>query len=892
MKFYLSFLLMLFLLACSTEKNRVVNRTYHGLTAHYNGYFNANELIDQSITTYRNTLKEDYYKLLPLKPVPNEEEVSALYPALDTAIAKCTKVIAKHSMPTASVPSKKKSEHNPWIDENWLTIGIANYYRRDYDGAVKNFKYVKKFFENDPSTYLAGIWIARSYIQTKKISEAAIQIKELDKHIAELEELKKNKKGFFGKLFSKEKKKKKRKKRRGKKKKDEEEEKAKFTRKSRYLLELTRCELQLAQKDDEKAIEALEKALEFCKKSKEKARIHFILGQLNARNNNSEKAVYHYGKVLRYSAPFEMSFNARINRALMGGGEKLKKELEKMLRDNKNTEFKDQIYYALANIAFKEGDEVKGKELLTRSILVSLSNRRQKAMAYEKLGDLSFRDRAYIPAQKYYDSCAAVLPDDYPNGEIIQNKALKLKDLVAAVETAAYEDSVQRIAKMSASERESYVKKVLEKIKREEAERKAREEARLKDLQARQAALAEQKSSTKFFWNNAKVKGEGLETFRKQWGQRENEDDWRRSDKVVLAKFEEQEGDSLSVENKTEDTPEIDSLTPESLLSKLPISDSAYQASRERMLNALFDAGVIYKDLLKEDQLAVQRFEKVVAKDPNGNYGLMSLYQLYLLYNSKDPTKSYPYKEKILKQFPDSDYAKYLTDPEFFVKQKELEKLNQDDYQKLLERYNRGLYSFVATSCETVINEDLQNHFRAKYMLLHAMCLGKMNEDKKLMLPGLERLVKDYPKSDEAKRAQELIALINKGVSKYEDGSRVKKGIYEYEGDAAHWVIIFLEPRENPVLAKSKIADFNRAYFSRDDLTVSSKVFGKDQSIILIDPFDADKAVEYIKVLKRTKQYVSSLHENKMYGITRKNLKKLFETSNLEEYDLFYLDNY
>ncbi|MEY3199235.1 MAG: hypothetical protein RJA13_1193, partial [Bacteroidota bacterium] len=134
-KFSFLFSLVIVLAACSTEKNTMVNRTYHGTTARYNGYFNATELIRQSVTSYRSSLKDNYYAILPIDPLPNAQEVIGLYPSIDTAIAKCTKVIQQHSMPSNDKPSLKKIEHNRWVDENWITIGIANYYRRDYDAA-------------------------------------------------------------------------------------------------------------------------------------------------------------------------------------------------------------------------------------------------------------------------------------------------------------------------------------------------------------------------------------------------------------------------------------------------------------------------------------------------------------------------------------------------------------------------------------------------------------------------------------------------------------------------------------------------------------------------------------------------------------------------------------
>ena len=115
---YLTFGFLLIAAGCSTEKNTLINRTYHGTTARFNGWFNANELIRMSIGTYRLSRKEDYYSLLTIDPLPNEEEVVGLFPSIDTAIVKCTRVIQRHSMPSNDRPSQKKEEHNSCIDEN------------------------------------------------------------------------------------------------------------------------------------------------------------------------------------------------------------------------------------------------------------------------------------------------------------------------------------------------------------------------------------------------------------------------------------------------------------------------------------------------------------------------------------------------------------------------------------------------------------------------------------------------------------------------------------------------------------------------------------------------------------------------------------------------------
>jgi len=173
------------IMSCSTEKNTALSRGFHGMNARYNGLFNANELLNESITSYRAGLDENYYELVAVDPVPNEKEVESMYSPIDTAIVKCRKVITDHSMPSNDKPSLKNAEHNNWIDENWTTIGIASFYRRDYDGAMKSFKFIKKFFADDPSLYVGELWIAKTNLKLGKLTEAKFGLDALDKALEE-----------------------------------------------------------------------------------------------------------------------------------------------------------------------------------------------------------------------------------------------------------------------------------------------------------------------------------------------------------------------------------------------------------------------------------------------------------------------------------------------------------------------------------------------------------------------------------------------------------------------------------------------------------------------------------------------------------------------------------
>ncbi len=879
-------IMLLFVLwGCNPAKNTAINRFYHSTTAHYNGYFNANLLLDQALSDYRRNLKEDYYTLLPLQQYPDTGAVRNMYPAIDTAITKCAKVIQEHSMPGSTRPSKKKEENNNYIDENWTTIGRASYIRRDYEAAMKNFRFIKKFYTNDRSNYIGELWMAKTNIALGNYTEAGFNITNLDNAV-EVEEERKKQKNFknFIKNLKKSKK---------QKAKDKENEVAPFPKEIYAEMYLTKAELNLIRDEKSDAMTNLELAAKATRKKSDRARIYFILGQLNEESGNSPEAIKNYTRVLKSNAPFEMAFSARLKRAFLGGSDKLIKELNKMLHDPKNAEFKDQVYYALAKIELGKGNEPKAVEHLTNSAFYSTSNTRQKGMAYEKLGDLRFAKRDYIPAQKYYDSCARVINNQYPNAEGIRNKAEKLKDLVVAVETALFEDSVLRISNMSESDQLAYLEDVSETLKSREEERKKREAEKLLALQKNATGFNQTQGGSKSPFTNAKVRAQGFNDFKKLWGTRENEDDWRRSDKITVAVFVDEDGNEVAPDSTDVVEEVLDPYSIENLAKDIPKGDSAVTASQLRLAEALYNAGIIYKDQLNEPQYATTQFSSVIEKTFETEYKVMSAYQLYKMNETSNTAVADIQKNYILNYYPNSDYANYLRDPDFFVKKKEREAKAERDYLYALNRFSQGFYYPALATAEEVLKNTPDNEFRPKYLLLKAMCQGKLNPEKSTLLPTLNLLIKEFPETPEAIRAQEMVDIIQNGYSKNEVVDFSKKSIFNYADNVSHYVLIFLPKEENTSLAKTKVVDFHREFYSRAKLKVSSKIYGSDQSIILVDDFKNDlEAKEYMRTFKATRKYLFDLQNAKTLLITQENLKTLFQTQKLKEYEEFCEEYY
>ena len=139
------------------------------------------------------------------------------------------------------------------------------------------------------------------------------------------------------------------------------------------------------------------------------------MAQLYHIQGNYKASVY-YQEVVERNPEYEMAFQAKINRALSfskGDSKAIKAQLLKMLKDDKNIEYFDQIYYALAEISFTEQNEALGIEQLQKSINLSLNDNQQKIKSMSRMGDIYFEKSKYIKSYFYYDSLKKIPLKEY-----------------------------------------------------------------------------------------------------------------------------------------------------------------------------------------------------------------------------------------------------------------------------------------------------------------------------------------------------------------------------------------------------------------------------------------------------------------------------------------------
>lgn len=884
--------MLLLIASCSTEKDAALNKGYHNMTARFNGYYNANVIIDETLESYRMSFHDDYTKkTVPLIVYPTKEDATSLNPQLDEAIAKCEKVILRHSMPNPARTKNKSEEHCRWIDDNWLVIAQVHYMKQEYELAEQKLKYVAATYPWEESVHEARIWLAKTYIAKGNYPEAKRILAEVQVSVDD----------YLGwknmNVFERLKEKKKGKKQRQKNKKNGVKEPAMFPKRLMEDFEITQAELYIAQENYTKAIEHLEMGIHYCKDRKRKARYMFVLAQLYGLTGDGDRASFYYNKVAHSNAPFEMQFKAKIYKALSatGGGEELRKELRKMLKDGKNQDYKDQIYYALAELDMREGNVEDAKKNYSASAFFSVDNNRQKGLSYLRLADIHFGEKDYLNAQKYYDSCVKVMPEEYEDYKAISRKAEGLADLVFHYETYVFEDSVQRIALMPEKERNRFLEKTLKDIKEEEARKKAEQEQRLLDQQNRiNNTTANSQDGSKWYFYNMKVKGSGFNDFRALWGQRTLEDNWRRSNKTSLSGIEE------GNESDSSETVKTDSLTVDILLADIPLTPEAMDSSNNRLMNSLYMLGIIYKEQLFEDQEAIKYFTAVVDRGIEHPKVLPAMYQLYLLYKKQGSSKADGYKSIILNDHPDSEIAMLIQDPDYLKKQEEKKQAELKEYGKIYEDYRYQRYNQVIASCSEIIINHPENKYINKYYLLKAFAISYLTPGNTTAIAEpLRALVALDPSSEEGIQAKIYLAMLDRGESIVPNNNNSNQQDNRFEKDLTvehFFIVVFPNDKGDINPVKIRIANFNKEYFRQKGFKITNSVLGPDHQIIIVKTFsNYDDCLPYLNTYKKPQSQMilgTTASDYQYFVISKKNFGELSITKNIPAYLEFYRNSY
>jgi tetratricopeptide (TPR) repeat protein len=872
---YLALLsLLLFPTNCSVEKNTPSSRFYYSLTSRYNIFFNGDESFTSGVSKVNKGYTDDYAELLRVFEYSDPTAPSRCSSDMERAIQKASKLISLKSM-TAKPEVKDKTkiseqdqklldrkEYNDWVDDSYLLIGKARFYKQEYNEASPVFEYCIKE-ANDPEIEKeASIWLSRIYNESGKYPEGFRILNEFDI-------------------------------------------KNESSRSLRSMYYSTLADLFIKQKKYSEAIDPLSQAIKLASGKRSKYRLTYLLAQINERAGNSEKAIALYRQVTKMNPPYDVEFNARINIAGVfdvnsGDPKEIRKELEKMLRDSKNKDFLDQIYYALGNLSMKEGNINEAIDFFRKSASSHSSNPNQKGRTYLALADYFYNKPDFIKAGKYYDSTIYFIDQKYPDYQLIKSKSQNLNAVVSQLEIVQREDSLQKVAAMPESERSNLISSIIQKITKAESEGKTTNYTDMYNIgqyyeNERRSQNQIDQEGKWYFYNQAALTF-GRTEFRRRWGDRKLEDNWRNANKTRISTLQEgTTADEKSQVRSDTSRAALDYKSPEFYLKNLPLTDSLLSRSNDKVANAYLNLGKAYSEKLYDQVRAAESFEKLLNRYPSSELVPETLYNLYKDNKDINNSKAESFRQKLLANYPSTEFAKILSDPGYYIKKLDAIKVAERLYEQAYSSYTSEYFASAISICDSALKTYANDPLAPKFMLLHAYCVAKAGDERSFK-GDLNKVVKGWPQSSESTKAEEIIAFLNQKLPelKVEEDKQIAAELYVQDTVSNQvFMLIISDPAFNINLAVFDVISYNIDNYTNINYRTEGVLIDNKFITITVSGFrDYHEAFSYYKSLSIEKQIRNSSRA-KMFSfiIGKENLDKFNKDKNPERYLLYFREH-
>ena len=899
MKRYILYTIGLILLVpliqgCSTEKNTFASRTFHKVTSKYNVYFNGKESLNAGLERIDESIENDYTRLLPVYKASDPSAANLVKSDMENAVIKASKLIEIHSITEKPKRRRRrtrryqefasKEEFNPWIDDSYLLMGKAYYYQHNFMAAIDNLSFLRRKYTEGDAQHEAAIWLIRSFSELGRFAEASEMIQTVQSDDS-------------------------------------------FPKNLERDLAVATADYYIKQQEYNEGIKFIDIALDKTFWRKDKARLQYIEAQLYEEIGKPMQASEAYEAVSKMNADYKMAFNAKINAAGTfsgeGDAEATKKELRKMLRDKKNVEFRDQIYYALGNIHFSQGNRDLAMENYRQSVAASFSNPFQRAQSAVTLAELYFEDLEYRKAQAYYDSAMIIIDETYPDYAELNAQYRSLTNLTDNLMMVEREDSLQRIANMPEMERESLIARLMQ----EEQERQRNTENLAIQGQRSQGYYRSNRyrmgmgSGTQgggWYFYNPQTVSYGRVSFRQRWGTRKLEDDWRRSNKGIVSMDEMDElaaVDSSQIEVRVEDP-----LKKEFYTQYLPLNDSLMELSHERIKEALYSAGKIYKSEFSNYERSAEMFEELIERYPDNIFLLSAYFDLYDLYELMgDSQKANYYRNLIISQFPDSKYAQYLQNPNFFVEMEaRTDSLNRL-YEETFRSYRNGNYRNVISLTQSMKAMEPDSSVLPKIDFMGMIAQGTQTDIHNFE-NLLEEYVQQYPAAEPAPLANEILTLIQDSTladyQKLVDMGYINEeiqneellleermandefgGRFTYDEDLLHYFVIAY-PRDAEIdlnRLKFDIANYNIDHYMRKDFDIETENLNEELTLVVVRSLEnKENGVIYHRAIIRDAAVFETLEDVDYFNfaISSTNYRQILSEQSIADYLKFFVKNY
>ncbi len=851
-----------------------MSRNYQAFITRYNIHYNGDEHYKETLKAMETAYEDDYSRLLFVHPADARKDPDAPQPTGDftRSIEKAQKAIQLRSIKKkpARKPGKssdpeykawlKRDEYNPFLHNSWMMMGRSQYNNGDFLGASSTFYYIAKHFTWLPSTVTeAKLWQARSYCTMGWDYEAENIITKIP-------------------------------------------EKDLVNKGLQRLYNIVYATLLVQSREPEKAIPYVEKAIKYSS-GIQKSRLNFLLGQLYAREGRKEEAYRAYGKSAGAGVSYRSRLNARIKQSEVYSGSNIAPEvkaLKRMTRYDRNKPYLDQIYYAIGNLYLSRGDTLNAIENYKLAAEKSTRNGIDKAISQLQLGELYFDRHRYDLAQPCYAEAVPMLPESYPGYDSLRTRSDVLDELALYAQNVTLNDSLLRLSEMAEEQRLAVVNKIIDELKKkeaEEAERIKREEYLAQqqgadNIQNNGNAAAAPTTFTMnnddswYFYNTA-TRNAGKTEFQKRWGSRKLEDDWRRRNKATFSfsdfdsqeETDEEDSDTETAEatdsvGNTDSDHADDPHFPEYYLRQIPSTPEEKLNANDIIQEGMYNMGLILKDKLESAKDAAGEWNNLLTRYPDNIYRMDVYYNMYLMYMREGNSNlAERYRALMLSEFPETKYGMAMRDPDYLESLRGMEAAQERMYEKAYEAYLDNRNSDVHAAYREMMKKYPLSKIMPKFMFIDALSYVSENDPDRFK-STLKELLERYPDTDVTPIASAYLRGLAQGRKLNSGTSNLRGMIWDMrlgndsiavEGDSVSFdlnpgepqLLVFVYPTDevsgNQLLFD--VARHNFGSFVVKDFDLEPMNFGR-LGLLLVKGFaNFEELVHYRKVLDADKDF-------------------------------------
>ena len=917
-------------IGCSTKKNTVGSRRWHAFNARYNTYFNGSQAFIEGNLEKEKGHQDNFTEMLPLYPVAKRESREIGKSLYDRAIEKSEKAIRQHSIKVKPEWNKDRRktakdrewlgrrEYNPFLWRAWLLLGKAQFQEGAFEEAAATFTYMTRLYHTQPLQYgLARAWLAKCYTELGWLYDAEDVIRNMSRDSMDFRAVKD--------------------------------------------WDYTYANYYIAQRDYEKAVPYLRKVISHERRRVQRAREWYLMGQIETLLGHREKAYEAYQHVIRNHPPYELEFNARISQTeVMPEGSKQKlSKLRRMARNDNNKEYLDQVYYAIGNVYLTERDTMQAIAAYEKGNQKSVRHGIEKGVLLLTLGNLYWDMERYNDAQRCYGEAIGLLDKERPDYETLALRSKVLDELVPYTDAIHLQDSLLLLSEMPEADRLKAINRVIDALKKkekeerdallaEEAEQRQIEQIEQADFGQRQSQplpptpQGMQQGNGQWYFYNPVAVSQGKMTFQRQWGKRENKDNWQRSNQTVIdlavpvkliepADLTEPAAPAEPADSLASDQPEgpagaeqpaatdqpdslaqqaqLDPHEPAYYLAQIPFTAEQKAAAHEILKDALFHAGIIFKDKLDNLGLSEKYLVRLTQDYPDFPQLDEAWYHLFLLYSRQGKTlQATNCLSRLQTDFPESEWTILLSDPYFKENARFGEHIEDSLYAATYEAFKTDRADIVKHNVKLSEERFPLGANRAKFLFIDGMT--RLNEgDGDGCLERLKQVVEQYPESE----VSELAGMIIKGV---QEGRRLYGGKFDIgevwsrrditmltdstradtlsaARDERFVFILAYEPdsvNENQLLFEMARYNFTNFLVRSFEITID-----EDEGMhrMHINGFlSYDEAMQYARQLYADQQMAEKLKDCRSLIISETNLALIGTRFSYDDYQQFYEDTF